>query len=93
MSRGLGDVYKRQIDEEWMQFDQFQMNEGFINDDFKQEVSAYSYGFDGNGNRSTKWEFEFNKVTGAFKYIQIELPSFNVNVLSFVCTPTEPLLP
>ena len=64
----------------------------FINDDFRQEVSASGYGMDGNGNRIRKWELEFNKVTGAFKFIETKFPSWEIDVLSFICTPTEPLL-
>ena len=89
----LNDVLQINIDEEWMQFDEFWMDEEFLNDNFRQEVSASGYGIDGNGNRRIRWEFEFNKVTGAFKFISTELPSWKIDILSFICTPTEPLLP
>ena len=88
----LTDVLQINIDEEWMQFDEYWMDEEFINDDFRQEVSASGYGMDGNGNRIRKWELEFNKVTGAFKFIETKFPSWEIDVLSFICTPTEPLL-
>ena len=89
----LNDVLQINIDEEWMQFDEFWMDDEFINDDFRQEVSASVYGMDGNGNRISKWELEFNKVTGALKFIETRFPSWKIDILSFICTPTEPLLP
>tara|TARA_Y100001968_G_C18802184_1_gene456168 strand:- start:75 stop:452 length:378 start_codon:yes stop_codon:yes gene_type:complete len=86
-------VLQINIDEEWIQFDEYRLEEVFINDNFRQEIGATDFATDGNGNRATRWEFTFNKITGAFKFVQIDLPTFTDDgVFYFICTPTEPVL-